>query len=168
VTPKVSNRLIFSGLLLAALVSFAMLAFPMYVIRPFRSQGTTELAASLIIGRWSAAATSICAGLCLLLTTVLWLRMQPRRVWMKRIGTALIALLVVATSLLARVNIFERMFHPITTAQFVSAASANTDNKEMVLAVNVGPEQRAYPVAIMAYHHVLNDVLGGEPLVVTY
>jgi hypothetical protein len=38
----------------------------------------------------------------------------------------------------------------------------------MVLAVKVGAEQRAYPVVIMAYHHILNDSLGGTPLVVTY
>jgi hypothetical protein len=38
----------------------------------------------------------------------------------------------------------------------------------MVLAVKVGAERRAYPVAIMAYHHILNDSLGGTPLVVTY
>jgi hypothetical protein len=27
---------------------------------------------------------------------------------------------------------------------------------------------RAYPVRVMAYHHVLNDELGGQRLVVTY
>jgi hypothetical protein len=60
------------------------------------------------------------------------------------------------------------MFHPITAAQFLPAVQANIDDGEMVLAVKVGAEQRAYPVAIMAYHHILNDSLGGTPLVVTY
>ena len=39
---------------------------------------------------------------------------------------------------------------------------------DVVMAVRVGPEARGYPVRIMAYHHVLNDDLGGVPLVITY
>ena len=38
----------------------------------------------------------------------------------------------------------------------------------IVMAVRVGERSRAYPVEVMAYHHVLNDVVGDTPLVVTY
>jgi hypothetical protein len=38
----------------------------------------------------------------------------------------------------------------------------------MILAVRLGGEARAYPISQMAYHHVLNDVVAGVPIAVTY
>ena len=38
----------------------------------------------------------------------------------------------------------------------------------MILAVRLGDDARAYPISQMAYHHVLNDVVGGVPIAVTY
>ncbi len=37
-----------------------------------------------------------------------------------------------------------------------------------VIGVVVGDDARAYPVHIMEYHQVVNDVIGGKPVVVTY
>jgi len=37
-----------------------------------------------------------------------------------------------------------------------------------VIGVALGGEARAYPVHAMEYHQVVNDVIGGEPVVVTY
>jgi Protein of unknown function (DUF3179) len=38
----------------------------------------------------------------------------------------------------------------------------------MILAVHFGADARAYPIREMAYHHVLNDVVNGVPVAVTY
>jgi hypothetical protein len=38
----------------------------------------------------------------------------------------------------------------------------------MVIAVNVQGEARAYPIREMAYHHIVNDVVAGQPIVSTY
>jgi hypothetical protein len=38
----------------------------------------------------------------------------------------------------------------------------------MILAVRIGAEARAYPIREMAYHHVLNDLVGGVPIAATY
>jgi hypothetical protein len=38
----------------------------------------------------------------------------------------------------------------------------------MVLAVERGGERVAYPVRLMAYHHVVADTVGGVPIVATY
>lgn len=165
---KSSNRGLWALLIALVVLAFAVLAFPIYVIRPFRSQGADELAASLVISRWSPLMTAICAGISIVLAMVLTQRISSGRIWLKRSGPLLIASFAIAIAFASRVNIFEKMFHPITAAQFLPAAQANTDVKEMVLAVKVGAEQRAYPVAIMAYHHILNDSLGGTALVVTY
>jgi hypothetical protein len=34
--------------------------------------------------------------------------------------------------------------------------------------VNVTGDSRAYPLQIMIWHEVVNDTVGGEPVVVTY
>ncbi len=39
---------------------------------------------------------------------------------------------------------------------------------ELVLGVVVGDEARAYPISQMAYHHIANDQIDGEPYLVTY
>jgi hypothetical protein len=168
VESKSSSRALWSLLIATDFVAFAVLAFPIYVIRPFRSQGAEELAASLVISRWSPLITVICAGISIALAMLLTQRISSGGIWLKRSGVIFIASFAIAIALASRVNIFEKMFHPITAAQFLPAVQANTENGEMVLAVKVGAEQRAYPVAIMAYHHILNDSLGGTPLVVTY
>ena len=44
----------------------------------------------------------------------------------------------------------------------------HNDPKQMVMAVRFGSDARAYPIRAMAYHHLVNDVLAGTPIVVTY
>src|SRR6266404_8592628 len=143
---KSTSHALWWPLIAIAFVAFAVLAFPIYVIRPFRSQGAEELAASLVISRWSPFITAICAGISIVLAIVQTQRKSSGRTWWKRSGAMFIALFVIAIALASRVNIFEKMFHPITAAQFLPAAQANTGAMEMVLAVKVGAAQRAYPV----------------------
>ena len=38
----------------------------------------------------------------------------------------------------------------------------------MVLGIEVGGLSLAYPIRQMAYHHVVNDMFGTTPVVVTY
>jgi len=80
-----------------------------------------------------------------------------------------VTLLVVSFSVvMARLNYFEWMFHPIAGAQFLTQSESKLDPKEMVLAVSLSGDARAYPISQMAYHHVLNDVVGDVPIAVTY
>jgi len=60
------------------------------------------------------------------------------------------------------------MFHPIAGAQFLAQADSKLEAKEMILAVRIESDSRAYPISQMAYHHVLNDVVAGVPIAVTY
>lgn len=69
---------------------------------------------------------------------------------------------------MARLNYFEWMFHPIDGPQFLAQSGSKLDPKEMILAVRLGSDARAYPISQMAYHHVLNDVVAGVPIAVTY
>lgn len=54
--------------------------------------------------------------------------------------------------------------------QFVSAAEASEwlDPHEPVVRLEVGTEARIYPIQILMWHEVVNDTLGGRPVVATF
>lgn len=156
--------------LLLVAAGLSLVAVPMYVIRPFRVQGAGELEIALALVRWAPIWTVIDGVLAALVAILLWRGSSMTR-W-RTAGRRLLVLagmlLVASAAVMARVNLFERMFRPVTGAQFVAASDASVDDDDMVLAVRVGDQARAYPVRTMAYHHLLNDTLAGEPLIVTY
>jgi hypothetical protein len=80
------------------------------------------------------------------------------------VGAALVCILAG----LARVNVYELMFHPVGHPEFAAAAEAGIDKDDKVIAVKVGGSARAYPIRSMGYHHIVNDVVGGAAIVATY
>ena len=58
----------------------------------------------------------------------------------------------------------------IDQPRFESTAEADVwlDDLEPVQVVDIGGDSRAYPVQIMVWHELVNDVVGGEPVVVTF
>ena len=79
------------------------------------------------------------------------------------------ALLVCVLAMLARVNVFEAvMFHPLEHPAFTSAKDAKLDGDDKLIVVKIHGSARAYPIREMAYHHVVNDVVGGTALAATY
>jgi hypothetical protein len=59
---------------------------------------------------------------------------------------------------------------PIDKPVFVSPAAADAWLKptEPVLGFRVGSDARAYPLQILIWHEIVNDVVGGRPVVVTF
>jgi hypothetical protein len=161
---KVSGRPLI-GLGLCLLLAFFLLAYPLYVIRPFRYQGAQELAVALRLLRFRLILDiflAIAAG-----AFFIWSWRTQRRL-LPRIFAAACTALVIGCGILSRVNVYELMFHPLTHVSFSPAAQAKLDGDEDVIAVKVGSAARAYPVRSMSYHHIVNDVLAGEPIVATY
>jgi hypothetical protein len=61
------------------------------------------------------------------------------------------------------------MFNPLPNPAYVKTADANfvnDDDRLMVVAIN--GEAVAYPIRLMGYHHVVEDTVGGTPIVATY
>ena len=108
--------------------------------------------------------TLIAAFACFTLAFALWKTVSRG----KKSILVLTLLVVTFSAVMARLNHFEWMFHPITDSQFVAQSESKLDSKEMILAVRLGTEARAYPISEMAYHHILNDEVGGVPIAVTY
>ena len=73
-----------------------------------------------------------------------------------------------ATTWMSRQNHFEWMFAPLPDARFLRAAEAAAAPEDMVLAVMIGGDAVAYPVRQLAYHHLVEDSVGGVPIVATY
>jgi hypothetical protein len=152
-------------LVLGALSAIACFGIPMYVIRPFRAQGTRELALALSVIRirpvLSIIAVLIAAGAAI----PLW---RHYRTIGKRLLVLQAVVLAAVFGALSWVNVYEIMFHGAGAPQFVSAKDAKLEPDEMVLAVNVERASRAYPVGYIAYHHIVNDRIGSVPIVATY
>lgn len=145
-------------LVLIVLLAVSMVVTPLLILNPDRAQTTTELQLALELKRWSPWLLAMCvlsAGL---------LARRKRKLW-----AWVLAALVVVVTVLGSLNVFELMFAPIDRPEFALAADAtSTDPQDMLLTVKLGGESRAYPVRTMAYHHLVNDVVGGVPIVATY
>jgi hypothetical protein len=159
------RRICILVLLACLAVGLFCVVYPIYVIRPFRHQGARELVVALAVARFRPAITVIAAIAAFLAVAAYW-RVKARR-W-KRVLTAMGAVLAVVLAVLARVNVYELMFHPLVRPSFTAANEVKLDGVEKVVAVRVGGEARAYPIRSMSYHHVVNDVVGGAAIVATY
>lgn len=57
---------------------------------------------------------------------------------------------------------------PIYTPQFVAAAEAPLQPDELVIGLVINGEARAYPVTTLNRREMVNDVVGGTPVLVTW
>jgi hypothetical protein len=148
----------------SALIAFGFFFLPFFIIRPFSHQSPSALALAMALRQRAPWATLAAALLCLVLLLLLW---QTADRW-RKILLASVMLIVAFSAVMSRLNHFEWMFHPIDAPQFESASTSKLDNGEMILAIRYGSDARAYPIREMAYHHLLNDIVAGVPVAVTY
>jgi hypothetical protein len=146
------------------LLSFFLLAYPVYVIRPFRYQGPRELAAALLITQYRPVLEILCAVLALVIVVTAWRHITTLR----KCALSFLAILVLACAFLSRINVYEKMFYPLQQPTFSAAAQSKLDADEQVIAVTVNNAARAYPIRDISYHHIVNDTLGGRAIVATY
>jgi hypothetical protein len=151
-------------ILLASLVMLALAAYPIYVIRPFREQDPAALQRALWVLLHDKL---ILSGLFCLIATpaiLLWRRSG----WVAKLVLAPAICLTVVAAVSAWFNPYEQMFHPFGAPQYTTIQNARLDPNDMVIAVTLGGESRAYGIREMGYHHIINDRLHQLPIVVTY
>ncbi len=151
-------------LFLQVLLALAAVYYPLHIIQPFKLQGQNQLLFALAVKRWSPWLTIIFAIIGLLLAIQIW---KERGIW-KRIGVIFAMLLLSISVAASRFNVYEMMFKPVPSAGFLAAAEAKYEPTDMVMSVTLNGQTKAWPVRTMGYHHVFNDELAGQPLVVTY
>jgi Protein of unknown function (DUF3179) len=163
---SMGRRMAWLALFALMLAALSMVLTPAWLIQPFRPQSQAGLAVSYTLRRWSPVMTLV--AFLLALALVLWLWRGARRWWLKSLLAATLVLTLAATWF-ARQNHFEWMFNPLANAAYARAAEVDfVADTDMVLAVEVGGEAVAYPVRLMAYHHVVQDTVGGQAVVATY
>jgi hypothetical protein len=158
------RALLWTIFFVAAFTTISYFFIPAFIIRPFSHQSPRGLVLARALRQRAPLFTLIATLCCFYLAVPLW---RPANRWRKAL-LAFALLLVTFSAVMARLNYFEWMFHPIASAQFLAQSESKLDPKEMILAVRMGSEARAYPISQMAYHHVLNDVVAGMPIAVTY
>jgi hypothetical protein len=161
---KSENRGLWLLLGLLAIFSLSLFLIPAFVIRPFKYQSARALWLAIAVKRIAPVLTLAAFVGVLALGANLWRRSSIAA----RVGIVTVLVLSTASAVMVRQNYFEWMFNPIKAAGFVTPGGAHLDDKEMVMAVRIGSEARAYPIIQMAYHHVLNDTVADVPIVVTY
>jgi hypothetical protein len=157
-----------SLLMLAALIllaSLVIVAVPVWLIMPFKAQTPRGIHLSYLFRRWSPILTVVGTAAILTLSIYLW---KAARWWTRGV-LAIMVLISLVPIWASRQNHFEWMFKPIANPEYSRAAeAANVADSDMVMAVEINGEAVAYPVREMAYHHVVEDTVGGVPLAATY
>jgi hypothetical protein len=163
---RIGRRWVWLVLSALLLLSIAFVAIPVFLIQPFRPQTERALQISYLLRRWSPLVTAIMlATACGL---VIWHWRHTRRWWRKAL-LVIVLLLSIIPAWFARQNHFEWMFNPLQNSAYVKTADAGfVRDSDMVLAVKISNEAVAYPVRLMAYHHVVSDAVGGTPICATY
>jgi hypothetical protein len=164
-SPATGRRLAGLGLFLLVVATAATLVVPMWLIRPFAPQTPRGVAVAFWVRRLAPWTTLLAVVAALAIAAWLWRNAR----WWTRVVLPIAVVLLAAGAWAARQNVFEKMFRPLPSVRFARAAEASwVAADEPVLAVALGGEARAYPVRQLAYHHVVNDEVGGEPIAATY
>jgi hypothetical protein len=146
----------------------AVVASPIIIMQPFVRQAALPLSLALFVQRWAPWITMV--GF----LTGMVLAARSRADRSERFANLKNVLLVAAVAGLglcawaSRVNVYEMRFRPPGNVHLVPAAQASVRPDDMVLVVSINGDDRAYPVLQMAYHHLVNDIVGGVPIVSTY
>lgn len=165
-SPSFGRRAAWAALLIIVLAVLVLVLTPAWIVQPFRPQSQQGLAASYTLRRWSPVVSILALATALVLVLWLW---RGARAWWRR-GVLIVALILTgAATWLARQNHFEWMFNPLAGAAYAKANEAGfVADTDMVMAIEIGGEAVAYPVRQMAYHHVVQDMVGGTAVVATY
>jgi hypothetical protein len=154
------------ALLIVVAIGTAWIAFPTIYIMPFKPQAAQVMHWALVARTYAPVVTLAAAVTATLLA--IWTIARSRRWWSRTL--AVVALLpIIAGAWFARQNHFEWMFNPLAAPELVDASKASfVHNDDVVMAVKIKDQAVAYPILQLAYHHIANDIVAGEPVVATY
>jgi hypothetical protein len=150
---------------LLVVVVLVVVLTPVFLIMPFKAQTSRTMEISYLMRRWSPWVTVLASLLILAIAVRLWMGGR----WFGRIALVILLLPALAATWLARQNHFEWMFNPLPNPAYAKVADASfVNDDDRLLAVTINGESVAYPIRLMGYHHVVEDTVGGTPIVATY
>ncbi len=150
-------------------VTLAAIAFtflPFLLVAPFLSQTTLDLRLSYALDQWAPSATLLLLLAGVVLASVIWRRGART---LGKVGVIIGCSVLILLAYAARLQPAEIVFARLDEVVRIPADQAEHVTAEgLVLGVTSGTESAAYPIPIVAYHHIVNDRLADEPFVVTY
>jgi hypothetical protein len=160
------TKWVWLGIVLCTTVAFIMNFVPAFIVQPFKAQTKDGLEISYLIRRWSPIVTILLLMINLIFLAILF--RQTNR-WWKKTAAVLLFLITGLFAWFSHQNYYEWMFNPLADAAYVRGDQQKfTTGNDMVLAMNINGDAVAYPVRLLAYHHLVNDIVGGKPVVATY
>jgi hypothetical protein len=162
---RTKRRFAAAIIVVSTLIVIAIVLVPVFLIMPFRPQSARSMEISYWMRRWSPYLTLIISAINFGLLIWLW----PGARWWRKGLLAIGLVITFALTWLARQNHFEWMFNPLPVANYAKAREASfIKDDDRVMAIQIGGEAVAYPIRLMAYHHVVSDTVGGVHVVATY
>ena len=158
-----------NGILLSILfllLAFALIFVPVYLIRPFTAQTKEGVRISYYFRTYSPVFTSVflLGGI-----FILFRYWRTATHWVKKSALVLVVALSALVTWFSFQNYFQWMFQPLPDPRYVRAEKVDfLTGKDMVLTVSQADDNVAYPVRLLAYHHLVHDRVGGKPIVATY
>ena len=160
-----SRKLVWLMFFVLVIAVLAIVLTPVFLIMPFKAQTPRTMELSYLMRRWSPWLTLLASLLILTIAFRLWIGGR----WFGRIALVILLLPTLGATWLARQNHFLWMFNPLPNPAYAKPADANyVNDDDRVLAVAINGEVVAYPIRLMGYHHVVEDTVGGTPIVATY
>lgn len=164
-TGRRARILAWLSLLIVIAIAFTFVFIPAFLIIPFKSQTVRGVAWSYALKSWSPVVTVIAALLSIALSVYLWRGAR----WFGRVAMIVLLAPVFVFAWFARQNHFEWMFNPLPDAAYARAGESDfVASGDMAMSVVINSEAAAYPIRQMGYHHIVQDTVGGVPIVATY
>src|ERR1700752_135313 len=159
------RKLVWLLLFFLVVVVLMIVLTPVFLIMPFKAHTPRTMEISYLMRRWSPWLTVLAMLLILTIALRLWVGGR----WFGKILLVILLLPPLGATWLARQNHFEWMFNPLPNPAYATVADVTyVNDDDRLLAVTINGEAVAYPIRLMGYHHVVEDTVGGTPIVATY
>jgi len=137
-----------------------------YFLMPFPgSQDMETMTAAYYLEKFLIPSRII--GFLLIILPVLNIYLNGR--WRGRIGVTVLLLFMGGLFYMSVIMASaERMFLEPQNKVFAAATTNKVSLDKLVVGVDIGGETKAYPINFIAYHHKVQDTIGGKPVLVTY
>ncbi|MBC7873054.1 MAG: DUF3179 domain-containing protein [Ferruginibacter sp.] len=92
-------------------------------------------------------------------------RSKWKRKWVPVIPLLLLAVVIYMVNFKMAAD---AMFKQPKKLLLTGAATNKVDSSRLVIGVSINGEAKAYPIRFLGYHHHIQDIVGGKPVLVTY
>ncbi len=155
---------------IAAVVTLGAVATAEKWMSPMVAQTSESLAWNYHFDAWAPRWSLLLLVLGVISMVAVWrYRAAPWKP-LSYLGSASCLLLLVGAVWVTHVYRVEVMlFKPLSQIEHVPIAEVEyVASDGPVMGIEINGEARAYPVKVMAYHHIANDVVANQPIVATY